>query len=349
MVSKDFASWRPGVEENRAEQKKYQESTDPDIVARREAEEEAAEKAMSQNPMTIGVANFGKTNTKDTEALRYPSKNSGYDIGPTSDYVAFEFYEYVPPFKAGVGRDRKRYNASVTDSDDGGLLGDKVGSVLLYMPEDIQSEYGADWGGAGFGLLSKALMGAAANAVDLNFNVGQAFQDGMTAAGGATKRALVDKIVKKANESLGTSVTTNQALGGVEGKIVNPNIEMMYEAPQMRGFSLNFKMFASTSGEADEIARICNMFKKNMLPRFDPAFIKIPNIVRVTFMTGSNPNKYVSQFKPCAITNVNINYTPDGAWATYADGRPVATQLTLQFKELKIVFSDDIKEGGPTY
>ena len=69
----------------------------------------------------------------------------------------------------------------------------------------------------------------------------------------------------------------------------------------------------------------------------------------VTLMTGSSPNEYVSQFKPCAITNVSINYTPDGSWSAYQEGAPVATQLTVQFKELKMLFAEDINEGGKSF
>ncbi|AOV58508.1 baseplate tail tube cap [Synechococcus phage S-CAM3] len=306
------------------------------------AAKEKAE-AAKKEAMTIGVTSFGKTNASDSSAMRYPKHQ---DITANSDYVTFEFYEYEPPFaNEGGGTKKKNYNASVSDD----ILGSPKEKIILYMPEDIQSEYGANWGGAGFGLLSKGLMGGTADAFNGNFNIGKAFEEGMAAANGATQRKTVDLVVGLANKALGTSVTTNQALGGMEGKVVNPNVEMMYESPEMRGFSLNFKMFSSNDKESDEIRKICNTFKRNMLPTFGGAFIKVPNIVKVTFMTGNSPNQYVSQFKPCAVTNIAINYTPDGSWATYREGRPVATQLTLQFKELKMLFAEDITIDGASY
>ncbi len=307
-----------------------------------EAAKEKAE-AAKKAAMTIGVTSFGKTNSSDSSAMRYPKHQ---DITANSDYVTFEFYEYEPPFaNEGGGTKKTNYSASVSDD----ILGTPKEKIILYMPEDIQSEYGANWGGAGFGLISKGLMGGAADVFDGTFNIGTAFEEGMAAANGATQRKTVDLVVGLANKALGTSVTTNQALGGMEGKVVNPNVEMMYEAPEMRGFSLGFKMFASNEVESNEIRKICNTFKKNMLPTFGGAFIKVPNIVKVTFMTGNSPNQFVSQFKPCAVTSTNINYTPDGSWATYREGRPVATQLTLQFKELKMIFADDITIDGASY
>ena len=79
------------------------------------------------------------------------------------------------------------------------------------------------------------------------------------------------------------------------------------------------------------------------------ALLTIPKVCQPTFMTGSKSNPYVSQFKPCVITAVNVNYTPDGAWATYQEGDPVATQLTLTFKEMKLVFAQEINPTGVSF
>ena len=44
--------------------------------------------------------------------------------------------------------------------------------------------------------------------------------------------------------------------------------------------------------------------------------------------------------------NVNVNYTPDGNYAVFQGGAPVATELKISFMETKLVFSEDIKERG---
>lgn len=297
---------------------------------------------MADDTVKLGFTTMGSIPATSSSALRYPRHA---DIGSDSDYVSFEFFKYQPPFK-DTGEGKQGTYARYNDSAD--FLGANVGSIIMYMPEDIQAEYGANWGGAGFGLVARQLLKGAA----LNVNLDELFN---TAFQGA-KKGIIDSIVQNANKALGSGVTTNQAVGGIEGKVVNPNVEMMYESPEMRGFSLNFKMNPVNQTEATEVRKICNTFKKNMLPEFgNGAFISVPNVVRVTFMSGSKPNKYVSQFKPCAITNVSINYTPDGSWASYKgdseenDGSPVSTQLTIQFKELKMIFADDIKVDGETY
>jgi hypothetical protein len=42
---------------------------------------------------------------------------------------------------------------------------------------------------------------------------------------------------------------------------------------------------------------------------------------------------------------VSANFTPDGAYATYEDGSPVATELTVSFIETKLIFSEEILDS----
>ena len=59
-------------------------------------------------------------------------------------------------------------------------------------------------------------------------------------------------------------------------------------------------------------------------------------------MKGSARNPNVAQFKPCAITRVQVNYTPDGTYATYHDGAMVATELSINFLESKLIFTKQL-------
>ena len=46
----------------------------------------------------------------------------------------------------------------------------------------------------------------------------------------------------------------------------------------------------------------------------------------------------------CAITQVDVNYTPDGTYATYEGGEMVAVGLTLNFQETKLIFADEVEQ-----
>ena len=145
----------------------------------------------------------------------------------------------------------------------------------------------------------------------------------------------------------------------------------------MRNFSLNYKLVPRNKDELDQVKGIIRTFKKAMLPYGDSGYkdpggtiladiatfgvdpnaegsiaanyIKVPDVCRVSFMKGGGLNENVPQYKVCAITGVDISYTPDGAYATTKDGGMVAYQLSLSFQETKLVFREDIKEKGASY
>jgi hypothetical protein len=64
-------------------------------------------------------------------------------------------------------------------------------------------------------------------------------------------------------------------------------------------------------------------------------------------MRGANEHQVLPRYKMLAVTEVSVNYTPDGAYATYRDdGQPVAIELTLNFQETKINFAEEVISGS---
>ena len=302
-----------------------------------------------------------KANASGGASLRYPFERA---IGSDSDYVIFEFFTYNPPFGRGVGEGNsgaqatatgtpsyQTYNASVDKLDPSGLS-----PILLYMPEDVQTQYGQKWGGAAFGSVPAGLMQLVGGGATLS-----TFADNIP---GVIKSTVFDKIRQGINKVAGAQISENQILGGVTGSILNPNTEMMYDGPELRTLEMNFKMVATSDREAQEIKKICTTFKKAMLPQFggnassffggEEGFgagnlIKVPNICTIKFMFGNDLHPYLTQYKAMAISNVAINYTPDGSYATYENGSPVATQLKVSLKEMKNIFASEIEDQGASY
>jgi len=299
----------------------------------------------------------GSISAATSGVLSYPSSRP---INSNSDYVTFSFFDYSPTFKeAGENNNGntpyETYNASVMTKNL--TPADGLGPIILYMPEDIQTETSGRWSGAGFGPLITGLArtgaqlaaGEAPNIEGMLSNI----PDGLT-------RGKYKLILDGINKAMGASLTENQLLTGSTGAIINPNVEMMYEAPDIRNFSLRFKMSPRDGGEAQKIRKICNTFRKASLPSIKTGdgkiagaspgfFLKVPKICQVSFMQGGSPHPYITQYKPCAITRVSVNFTPDGTYATYGDGSPVATELTLSFQELKLIYNEEVDINGGGY
>jgi hypothetical protein len=308
---------------------------------------------------TSGVTNLKPSVTRNSNgALRYPYEMT---IDRETDYVTFEFYKYNPPF--GKGQQENRFNFSsvgennaYTFYNSSGVRNDKqtkngaLPPIVLYMPEDIQSQYGANWGGAEFGTAAVAMMrtfGTEAGGPGVTFS----------AAAGLAKSKFYDETLKAINSFTGSNIDLNQFMGSVSGTILNPNTEMLYQGTNLRTFSLSFKMTPKDEPEAIKIKQICNTFKKAMLPSLggqtlfgeSVALLKIPDLCQVTFMRGGGRHEYLPIYKLCAIAGVDVNYTADGAYATYKGGSPVSTKLTISFKEMKILFQNDINLTGVSH
>lgn len=314
-----------------------------------------------------------------SNALRYPFGKMG-EMTSDTDYVSFQFFDYLPPFKpsggnrgtqgtttnSNLGIKYTAYSQSIDPMNLKKANGTYYPDIVMYMPEDLGGQYGADWTGKSFtNVAVEALRTAASSGVIDNGSYGRV----VDTATGALKSLGYNAAVSAINKGLGTNVQAADALSGISGTILNPNTEMMYQSSTMRGFDLRFKMQARTPGESEEIKRICTTFKRAMLPSYggevigkgigpgtptdkkpgNGNFITLPKIVRVAFMTGKELNEYVTQYKPCAITGVDINHTPDGAWAAYKGGAPVATEIKISFKELKLIFAQEIASKGASF
>ena len=289
--------------------------------------------------------------------------------GSTS-YVKFSFFEYKGPYEnestAGTTTGTvDAYNASLYNSRRKPATDGSTGTlkpVVLYMPEDIQAQYGAQWGGKSIQNLTGTALRAAGAAGGRDFGnllgtltnrLTNVTSDSITQA---TKMALE----ALQNTGQGEGLGINDVLGLTRGVVLNPNTELLFAGFDLRTFTLNFKMVARSQKETDEIRYIITTFKKAMLPSLTKdtgalgntdaaSFIKIPALVDVKFMAGANENPYVTQFKPCAITGLNVNYTPDGSYAVYDNFAPVAITMQLSFAETKLVYKEDVYWGGATY
>ena len=308
----------------------------------------------------------------DATSLRWPKD---YGVTGDTDYVSFQFFNYIPPFQPR-GNNRQNRSQSLRDLD-GSSLGAQYGrygqsihddnlflekadssyykDIILYMPEDNGGQYGANWSGKGFGNVMVEVMNTVGASGSLDFGSYSRAVDTMT---GAFKNMGYQAVAEVANKGFGQNVSAQDIMSGVSGTILNPNVEMMYQAPEMRGFNIRFKMQARSLAESKEIKRICTVFKRAILPSYGGkvlnkefsdkvgSFLTVPKVVKVAFMSGNKLNEYVTQYKPCAITALDINHTPDGAWAAYEDGAPVATEIRISFKELKLIFADEISDGA---
>ncbi len=321
----------------------------------------AAEQAIAANSSRLEGLPEIALPTAGTGSLRYPNK----DINENGDYVLFTFKKYQAPFGNRKKINVESGNGKVFDynqSNEYVSAGEDYKTIIMYMPEDVSTGFKANWGGKAFSNIGAGILrGVGAETIGDKLKSaaeGAVFTfDNLLPKGGA---AAVQKAITKIT---GDAISSNDIFSSISGTVLNPNVELLFDSIDMRNFNLKFKLVPRNSDESAIINEICKIFKMCTLPGRNPGkvfgfenkgtandFIAVPNLCQVSFMRGAKEHLALPRYKMCAITNVDVNYTPDGAYATYADsknpGQPVAIELALGFQETKLVFSEEIADNS---
>ena len=145
-----------------------------------------------------------------------------------------------------------------------------------------------------------------------------------------------------------------------DGVIPNSNLELLFSAPTLRQFSFMYKLSPRSASEAKIVNGILRFFKQGMAAKKrnknaggiegggQSYFLGTPNVFRLQYRTsGGKAIEGLNRIKTCALTGTSVNYTPEGAFASYDGGQPVSVILTLGFQELEPIYDTDYKfEGG---
>ena len=374
LNAKYFGAGNPdgaqGQEERITKQTRYdvlslakQVLPDDEYQALRQSEEY---KSTANNPNTdpdkvtvsadgdFNVSNVkGRAIPEGKDLLRYPLEVP--DLG--YDFIRITAYEYT----AG-GRQALTLNSRQSAKQR--LIKDskKKETVILPMQPNFSESNAVSWGGDNINPL-QMLAGRAAmtgieaigNITDLN-KVGQLFGDAAQDLGSDLTAILNDPNSGPALTAYfaGQAVGAN-ILGRTAGVTLNPNLELLFKGPNLRTFNFNLRFTPRTAKESEEIKQIIRVFKKNMAVQRSTSnlFLLTPRVFTVEYIynaKGDNAGQlhpYLNVFKPMAMTNLNVNYTPDGTYMTYNQtGSLTAYDLQMSFGELEPIYADEFEDSS---
>ena len=143
------------------------------------------------------------------------------------------------------------------------------------------------------------------------------------------------------------SLTAGQALALAQGKVYNPNVELLYTMPSMRGYDFTFSFVPKDPGEAQIVNDIILNFRKWSAPEdIQNGMFEVPHVWEIKYMIGSRENTFMNKFKHAACTNVQVQANPQMSMhVSHPDGAPIETVMTLNFREVNIITRED-HEGG---
>ena len=277
--------------------------------------------------------------------LRYPYST----IDNTQDFLKFSVFEYKRSVRTAQQLSKRNQTSFISSgreslSKEQGNLRDTrdlLGSVILPIPAQLADTNSTAWGESRMNEFESQLYDGGVAAVKGNVEgVKKAFRGGLSSLS-ATPSVVESYFVKQAvNSLIGGNITLDQLMARNQGEILNPNLELLFSGPTLRNFTFNFKLTPRYEKEAQIIRTIIKSFKRNMAPKGSGGTVlRTPNIFQIEYM--GRAKDYLNRMKLCALKNVAVNYTGDGTFATYKDGAPISSMLTLSFTELTPIYNED--------
>ena len=327
----------------------------------------------SEGSKKPGTNGGGKSKGAPAKILRYPLAI----IDDSTDYLSIKIQDYkLKPSTALLdsvesteyldeNKDDPSKNKIVTSSINTSGLSNKIfdglvqqsnvqrGSqvnttynITLPIPNNITDSNSVSWGEDSINPLQAAGMNMIQNVGDTGDILG-GFKGAtnelinMASAAGATeKKAIIGAIA-----AFGVGANPEALVSRATGQILNPNLELLFSGVNLRAFSFMFDFAPRSYDEGQMVKQIIRAFKKTMVPASATGiFVKPPSVYQLMYMQGASQHPFLNSFKPCALVNMDINYTGSGTYATYRDGTPVHMQMQLTFKELNPVYGENYSD-----
>ena len=225
-------------------------------------------------------------------------------------------------------------------------------SIAMYMPDTLNYSYSQGYEDVAMGseLAAKAIA-AGSSAYD-NLKEGKP-----GAALGSNVKSIGLEVGKGITSAAGDK-TGGQLFTAATGVVSNPMLEMIYSAPSMRSFQFEFTFYPRDEREALEVQRIIERFRFHQAPELAEGaggFLIAPSEFDIKFYYAGSQNPNIPPIADsCVLTQMDVNYTPNGFTAYEVPGEdkpslgrtgmPVAIQMQLQFKETTFLTKKDFRD-----
>lgn len=205
-------------------------------------------------------------------------------------------------------------------------------AISLYIPNDLNMNYGVTWGEEDLG--SSELVAETIGAIVNSKSLSSAAEAIMTGVG-----------TKIGSSILSNNPAISKALRATPG---NSKAEQLFKSVDFRTFNFNYSFAPKNRKEAETVIRIIRTFRHHMLPEFadENQFIYVyPSEFEIKYFRGASENKFLEKHFTAVLTNCNINYTPNGQFVTFGGwtdddeinaGMPAQINMSLTFKELSV-------------
>ncbi len=316
------------------------------------------------------------TNTQDSSNTKKPpAKSYRYpirQITSNTDYLEIKIVKYIPPNSPKDGKPSDLPLTLAQGSDQYNTISKEqiLTSICLPIPQNISDANSVTWGDDNLNPLQAAGLNAYSAFLRNPSSTAEAIKNlpdtvlNQVIKNERTRSLIAAATGSKLLNAFGGNVPYNSIIGRTTGQVFNTNLELLFSGPGIRTFPFTFDFIPRDRRESAEVKDIIRTFKKHMSAKNGKtntendsfalgATLGTPDIFILKYKTGNQNHPFLNKFKPCALLDMNVNYTGSGTYATYQDSTPVHLQMTLTFKELNPIYSEDYEDqnvaGGVGY
>ena len=169
------------------------------------------------------------------------------------------------------------------------------------------------------------------------------------------QNAVIAAASGMAVNALGSNLDINSVLSRSTGQVLNSNLELLFRGVNLRTFPFDVTFSPRDPKEAMVVKNIIRNFKQAMSARKGSGnsttasskgkyFLSAPSLFLLRYLKNGEDHPFLNAFKPCALTQLNVNYTGSGTYSTYGDSTPTNIQMRMVFKEINPIYAEDYED-----
>jgi len=162
-------------------------------------------------------------------------------------------------------------------------------------------------------------------------------------------------MAKSAGAAVGSTALQAGNIAGLGGSIQkltglapNPRKEQIFKNVSFRKFQFDYEFFPRDAHESQNVLNIIYQFKLHMHPEFKDAnqFLYIyPSEFDIFYYNNGVENMNINRHTSCVLTDMTVNYSPQGQFTTFEGGMPTQINVSLSFMELATLTKEKIQDG----
>ena len=212
-------------------------------------------------------------------------------------------------------------------------------AIALHTPNNMSTTYSINYDEEDTDIYAIGLAGAGGSA-----SLGKAIdQKGLS---NVTKDVV--NATTAAGLAVGLKLPGTGGVSKITGLAPNPRKEQIFKHVNFRTFTFDYQFYPRDSIEAQNVLNIIYQFKLHMHPEFKDAnnFLYIyPSEFDIFYYNNGQENMNVNRHTSCVLTDMVVNYSPNGQFTAFANGMPTQINVTLTFKELATLTKEKIQDN----